>query len=108
METEAGGLVAIRERVPLSAHHGAVSLAHLAEMDDTTLGVLAPALDRPVDPRGLLFLDVETTGLAGGTGTYAFLVGVAEVGGGGLAVTQYFMRDLDEEPALLAALAPAL
>jgi hypothetical protein len=56
----------------------------------------------------VLFVDTETTGLAGGTGTYAFLVGAGWVEAEGFVVTQYFMRDLDEEPALLAALAPVV
>src|SRR5439155_687428 len=60
------------------------------------------------DPRGLLFLDTEATGLAGGTGTYAFLVGVGHLDGDRVVVAQYFMRDFDEEPALLAALVPLL
>lgn len=51
-----------------------------------------------------LFLDTETTGLAGGTGTYAFLVGVAWWDSGGLQVEQFFMRDYDEEHAVLEAL----
>ena len=51
-----------------------------------------------------LFLDTETTGLAGGTGTYAFLVGVAWWEAGGLQVEQYFMRDHGEEHAVLTAL----
>ncbi len=55
-----------------------------------------------------LFLDTETTGLAGGTGTYAFLIGVAWWDGSGLAVEQYLMRDFTEEHALLAALAQQL
>src|SRR5207302_806542 len=55
-----------------------------------------------------LFLDTETTGLAGGPGTYAFLVGAGWIEGDAFVVTQHFMRDLDEEPALLAALAPLL
>jgi hypothetical protein len=57
---------------------------------------------------GLLFLDTETTGLAGGTGTYAFLVGVALLEGERLVVLQFFMRDFDDEPALLTALEPLL
>lgn len=55
-----------------------------------------------------LFLDTETTGLAGGTGTYAFLVGVAWWDGPGLSVEQYLMRDFTEEHALLAALTQQL
>jgi uncharacterized protein len=58
-----------------------------------------------VDPGQWLFLDTETTGLAGGTGTYAFLVGLAWWDAGGLQVEQFFMRDLDEEHSLLLELA---
>jgi len=51
------------------------------------------------------FLDTETSGLAGGTGTYAFLVGVARFDEAGeLVLQQFFMRDPSEEPALLDAL----
>ncbi|MCL4561329.1 MAG: ribonuclease H-like domain-containing protein [Chloroflexi bacterium] len=50
------------------------------------------------------FLDTETTGLAGGTGTYAFMVGVGRFVPEGFEVTQFFMRDPTEEPGLLAAL----
>jgi uncharacterized protein YprB with RNaseH-like and TPR domain len=53
----------------------------------------------------LLFLDIETTGLAMGTGTYAFLVGVGFFQEGGFTVEQYFMRDFDEEEILLTLLA---
>jgi uncharacterized protein len=56
------------------------------------------------DPGQWLFLDTETTGLAGGTGTYAFLVGIAWWEAGGLQVEQFFMRDLDEEHSLLLEL----
>jgi len=51
------------------------------------------------------FLDTETSGLAGGTGTYAFLVGVARFVDGQFLLQQYFMRDPAEEPALLEGLA---
>jgi uncharacterized protein YprB with RNaseH-like and TPR domain len=56
------------------------------------------------DPEQWLFLDTETTGLAGGTGTYAFLVGIAWWDAGGLQVEQFFLRDLDEEHSLLLEL----
>src|SRR5713226_7992318 len=53
------------------------------------------------DPEKWLFLDTETTGLSGGTGTYAFLVGLAWWDAGGLQVEQFFMRDFSEEHSLL-------
>jgi len=60
------------------------------------------------DPQQWLFLDTETTGLSGGTGTYAFLVGIGWWDGGGLQVEQFFMRDFAEEHSLLCALADRL
>src|SRR5436305_1665135 len=57
------------------------------------------------DPSKWLFLDTETTGLAGGTGTYAFLVGLAWWDAGGLQVEQFFMRDFTDEYSVLQELA---
>jgi uncharacterized protein YprB with RNaseH-like and TPR domain len=57
------------------------------------------------DPAKWLFLDTETTGLAGGTGTYAFLVGLAWWDAGGLQIEQLLLRDFTEEYSLLHELA---
>src|SRR5271167_883988 len=74
--------------------------------DAAALRLLAPDAPEDVaDPERWLFLDTETTGLAGGTGTYPFLVGLAWWEGGGLEVEQLFMREYSEEHSLLAALA---
>ncbi len=54
------------------------------------------------------FLDTETSGLSGGTGTYAFLVGVARFIKDQFVLKQFFMRDPAEEPALLEGLADFL
>lgn len=61
-----------------------------------------------VHPRDMLFLDTETTGLAGGTGTYVFLVGIGRFSGTSLVVRQYFMRHPGDERALLSGLAREL
>jgi uncharacterized protein YprB with RNaseH-like and TPR domain len=50
------------------------------------------------------FLDTETSGLAGGAGTFAFLVGVGRFVGQDFQLIQFFMRDPYEEPAMLLAL----
>ena len=55
-----------------------------------------------------LFLDTETTGISGGTGTCAFLIGLAWWEGGGLAIEQLFLRDYAEEHAVLLALSEHL
>jgi len=51
------------------------------------------------------FLDTETSGLSGGTGTYAFLVGIARFIDDEFVLRQFFMRDPAEEPALLEGIA---
>lgn len=66
------------------------------QIRDETLASIAPTR--------ILFLDTETTGLAGGTGTVPFLVGIGSFEEGGFRVRQYLMRDYDEEPAVLRAL----
>jgi len=60
------------------------------------------------DPSKWLFLDTETTGLSGGTGTYAFLIGLAWWDSGGLQVEQFFMRDFHEEHSILHELSARL
>lgn len=49
------------------------------------------------------FLDTETSGLAGGSGTYAFLVGIGRFSEAGFTLAQFFLRDPIEEAALLLA-----
>ena len=51
-----------------------------------------------------LFLDTETTGLSGGAGTVAFLVGVGWVKDGYFTVEQYLMPDYSAEGELLRRL----
>jgi len=55
--------------------------------------------------RRAAFFDTETTGLSGGTGTYAFLAGLGFFEGHHFVVRQYFLRDYPEEDAMLEALA---
>src|SRR2546422_4395578 len=108
VETGAGPLLVVRREYPLTHTHGREPLgpAFAAPLD--LLSAVARAETPAGNSRGLLFLDTETTGLAGGTGTYTFLVGVGRLDGDRFIVEQYFMRDFDEEPALLAALVPLL
>jgi uncharacterized protein YprB with RNaseH-like and TPR domain len=108
LETADGPIVRVRQAFPWSHQHGRYPLGRATDLSADLLALLTAREMPLVDGRGLLFLDVETTGLAGGTGTYAFLVGVGSVESDAVVVEQYFMRDFDEEPALLAALAPRL
>ena len=56
----------------------------------------------------LAFLDTETSGLSGGTGTYVFMVGVGRFTEDEFRLSIFFMRDPAEEPALLEALSEIL
>lgn len=99
------GLIEIEYRHPLSVPHGCRALDMLAAPDlDWLTGPSAAGAGRA----RLVFIDTETTGLAGGTGTLAFLVGVARVKGTALVVTQWLITRFCAEPALLAALLEAL
>jgi uncharacterized protein YprB with RNaseH-like and TPR domain len=74
--------------------------------DPAALHLLLPNAPAEVaDPKQWLFLDTETTGLSGGTGTYPFLVGIAWWEGAELKIEQLFMREYSEERSLLSALA---
>jgi uncharacterized protein YprB with RNaseH-like and TPR domain len=86
------------------------STPEFSEPSSASLDLLSRARDEALsrrtrvelaDPEKWLFLDTETTGLAGGTGTYAFLVGLAWWDAGGLQIEQFLMRDFSEEHSLL-------
>jgi len=90
------------------------SSPEFAEISEVSLELLSRNRDETLsrrtrtalaDPSKWLFLDTETTGLAGGTGTYAFLIGLAWWDAGALQVEQFFMRDFGEEHAILHELA---
>jgi uncharacterized protein len=64
--------------------------------------------DDSVATADILFFDTETTGLAGGTGTRAFMIGAARWGDAGLHVQQWYMTAMAAECDLLAAFADTL
>ncbi|MCL5746474.1 MAG: ribonuclease H-like domain-containing protein [Acidobacteria bacterium] len=84
--------------------HGSMDISTLAELPANLLESISEGLIKNSPPARWAFLDTETTGLAGGTGTYAFLVGVGNIAPEGFRLKQFFMRDYGEEPSLLHAL----
>jgi len=54
-----------------------------------------------VDTHRILAFDTETTGLAGGTGTRAFMIGAADWRDGGLRIRQLLMTTMGAEQAML-------
>lgn len=109
VENERGEFFLVDSSVHLEVRHGEVPLSRFHAVSPSTIPILAgePELG-DFDLRRAVFLDTETTGLAGGAGTAAFLVGVGWTDGERFRVRQYFMRDYHEEGALLQALAEEL
>ena len=96
------------ERFASDYHHGRAPIRIAAPLDVMSAWA-ADARLRELPIESFAFLDTETSGLAGGTGTYAFLVGVARFAESGeFVLQQFFMRDPSEEPAMLEGLAQFL
>ncbi|MGB9594391.1 MAG: ribonuclease H-like domain-containing protein, partial [Anaerolineae bacterium] len=109
VENEAGAFYLVEKAFPLHHAHGAPMLGDLLACPCHVPARLArdPAI-ADLDYRRAAFLDIETIGLAGGTGTVAFMVGLGFYEADAFRVEQYFMRDFPEEPAMLADLARRL
>ncbi|MCC6667066.1 MAG: ribonuclease H-like domain-containing protein [Polyangiaceae bacterium] len=102
-DTEHGPLCIRRERLGRSHHVGRMCVDEAARADPRLLALLAldPSL-ASVDPTRALYLDTETTGLGGGAGVLAFLVGMAWFDAdGGLVMEQLLLQRPGEEDALL-------
>jgi uncharacterized protein YprB with RNaseH-like and TPR domain len=108
LSTRAGEVFTARQTFSADYLHGSAAIR---------IGSLAPALTAwsrdprlgGIEPGRLAFLDTETSGLSGGTGTYAFLVGAGRfTEEGWFELAQFFLRDPAEEPALLEGLAEFL
>lgn len=84
--------------------HGSMETWRLAELPHTLLGPISAGQIGSVPPERWAFLDTETTGLAGGSGTVAFLIGVGRITSAGFVVRQFLLRDFGEEASVLAAL----
>ena len=88
--------------------HGSVYVSDLQELPSNALAAISEGQLPRFDPRRVAYLDTETTGLAGGSGTYAFLIGVGALTGDGFELKHFFMRDYAEESSQLAALSTHL
>lgn len=84
--------------------HGSMDISSLIELPEDVLDSLSGGAIPRSHPKRWAFLDTETTGLAGGAGTYAFLIGVGNIDEKGFRVRQFFMRDFGDEHSLLTRL----
>jgi len=95
------GLIRIRRQIPLAGRCGAIALAEL-ENDPRLPGETKEAM------RPGIYFDTETTGLSGGSGTLAFLLGSARLTDKSIELEQFLITRFAAEPALLTTFAASL
>ena len=106
-KNDLGEYFVARQAFPFGRPYGKLRIGDISTADLSPLNLLFPQGPLPA-PERLVYLDTETTGLAGGTGTCAFLIGIGTVEGTQFVVRQFFLRDYPEEKAILRALAEIL
>jgi uncharacterized protein YprB with RNaseH-like and TPR domain len=101
---EDGHYYYIENRYPLNYLYGGYPLAKALQIECRSIGRICGQPGIQLNTADFLFLDTETTGLSGGAGTVAFLIGTGCFEDNAFVLRQYFMRDYDEEAASLRAL----
>ncbi|MCX7021157.1 MAG: ribonuclease H-like domain-containing protein [bacterium] len=104
-DTPFGRVFVVERRLPAAEHHAGSPLDAILAHPPENL-----ALVEEMPPAGFafssaIFLDTETTGLAGGTGTFPFLVGLGRFEGDEYVLRQFFLDDPGAERGLLNILA---
>lgn len=100
------GFFLVHETYPLDTRQGAIDLGAVLHVSGEHIALSGSDNTlKEFDPRKALFIDTETSGLAGGTGTVAFLIGVGYFTDDGFRLDQCFMRDFDDEEPMLEYLA---
>ena len=102
VQTEHGELHLIDEYLEPHHHHGRAPIMNALRVSSERLAQLAldPRLEE-IDIKRALFLDTETTGLAGGTGTVPFLIGIGWFEDESLRIQQLFLPELGHEAPML-------
>ncbi len=102
IDTPSGSIFVRETLIPKDYAHGWLSPIRYPEK--TNLLDRYARIEEPIEPHRVVYIDTETTGLAGGTGTYAFMVGVGRFIDDGFFLRQYVMADPCEEICLIEAL----
>ncbi len=89
-------------------YHGSVHVGGLAGLPPDLFRVISNGDVHDAAPQEWAFLDTETTGLTGGAGAFAFLIGVGRISPDGFRVRQFFLREPGEEASVLDSLAAHL
>jgi uncharacterized protein YprB with RNaseH-like and TPR domain len=107
--TSRGQCFVVEETYPIEHQHGDLPLSSFLELAPEIVAQIGKDTSLAnVDLRRSCFLDTETTGLSGGTGTMAFVVGLGFFTADEFCVHQFFLRDPGDEPAMVEVLAEQL
>ncbi len=101
LKTIYGEIFSLNHSYPEDLRHGLLPLKPFTSHDWLAQWAKAP---QTPDLEALVFLDTETTGLSGGTGTMPFMIGAGRFIENQFVVEQFFVRNPAEEAAQLAAL----
>ena len=105
LKTELGEAFIRTKTYDVNERHGTVSLGQIDEVSPYFLHLAGKDENLlQMDLRRALFFDTETTGLAGGSGTYIFLAGFGYFEDDKFIIKQFFLRDFPDEPATLQAI----
>jgi len=103
VSTPEGETFLTKEHFPPHYRYGEITLADILGIPTYPAHLLSKDERlKELDFRKALFLDTETTGLSGGTGTFAFMVGLGFFQEDKFLIHQFFMRDYSEERASLS------
>ena len=102
-ETPYGCTFIVESRFPIKHHQGLISIDINSPLDIVAEYVGDQRISQ-IKIDEFIFFDTETSGLSGGTGTFAFLIGAGRFEEDCFHLIQYFLRDPIEEAAQLHAL----
>lgn len=86
------GVLLYSERIPIAYCHGNHALSEILSVD-----LRDHEIEGSIAVENLIFFDTETTGLSGGSGTIAFMLGLARIEGDAVILRQYFITRFSAE-----------
>jgi uncharacterized protein YprB with RNaseH-like and TPR domain len=102
MSNSQGKVLVVEKLYPYGFIHGDVLFSD--DIKFSEINRMSKLRNSDFNLKNIVFLDTETTGLAGGTGTFAFLIGIAQFTKQGFCLTQFILEDPSDESSLLLAL----
>lgn len=101
--TPFGSTFIVQKGYPGNYHHGKTTLCMDLDLEILAQWIRSKQLAE-FDLKDYVFLDTETSGLSGGTGTFVFMIGLGFHTETGFKLIQLFLRDPSQEMALITSL----